>query len=110
GGRGCQGRGPEAGSRGVIPGSSEGERVWVSPPTWRPDLLDGPDLVEEVARVRGYDAIPSVLPQARPGGGLTPGQRTRRVIAQTLAHQGLVEVLSYPFVAPDLFDRLGYAA
>lgn len=106
---GCQVSEPEVGSRGVMPGASGGERVWVLPPTWRPDLLDGPDLVEEVARVRGYDAIPSVLPRARPGGGLTHGQRTRRVIAQTLAHQGLVEVLSYPFIAPELFDRLGYA-
>ncbi|HEV7171440.1 phenylalanine--tRNA ligase subunit beta [Pedococcus sp.] len=84
--------------------------VRVLPPTWRPDLTDGPELVEEVARVRGYDQIPSVLPQPKSAGrGLTHGQRVRRVIATTLAHQGLVEVLSYPFVAPELFDRLGYA-
>ncbi|HET7279663.1 MAG TPA: phenylalanine--tRNA ligase subunit beta [Dermatophilaceae bacterium] len=92
-------RGPEA-----------ADVVWVLPASWRPDLADGPDLIEEVARVRGYDAIPSELPPAPPGRGLTHGQRTRRTIATTLAHQGLVEVLSYPFVAPSLFDRLGYAA
>jgi phenylalanyl-tRNA synthetase beta chain len=85
--------------------------VRVLPPTWRPDLTNGPELVEEVARVRGYDQIPSVLPQPKSAGrGLTHGQRVRRVIATTLAHQGLVEVLSYPFVAPEVFDRLGYAA
>jgi phenylalanyl-tRNA synthetase beta chain len=87
-----------------------GDVVSVLPASWRPDLADGPDLVEEVARVRGYDQIPSVLPQATAGRGLTHGQRTRRVIATTLAQQGLVEVLSYPFVGRDLFDRLGYAA
>ncbi len=82
----------------------------VTPPTWRPDLVDGPDLVEEVARVRGYDAIPSVLPRAVGGRGLTHGQRVRRVVSSTLAHQGLVEVLSYPFVGPERFDAFGYAA
>ena len=86
----------------------KGDLVSVLPASWRPDLGDGPDLVEEVARVRGYDEIPSILPQAPPGHGLSHGQRTRRLIADTLAHQGLVEVLSYPFVAPGLFDRLGY--
>ncbi len=85
-----------------------GTEVEVSPPSWRPDLVDGPDLVEEVARVRGYDQIPSVIPEAH-GRGLTRGQRVRRLVARTLAQQGLVEVLSYPFVAPGLFDRLGYA-
>jgi phenylalanyl-tRNA synthetase beta chain len=87
------------------------DHVTVLPPSWRPDLTNGPELVEEVARVRGYDQIPSILPQPKAAGrGLTHGQRIRRVIATTLAHQGLVEVLSYPFVAPSLFDRLGLAA
>jgi phenylalanyl-tRNA synthetase beta chain len=94
----------------VVPGDSD-RTVWVLPPSWRPDLTDGPELVEEVARVRGYDQIPSLLPQPKSAGrGLTHGQRIRRVVSTTLAHQGLVEVLSYPFVAPELFDRLGYAA
>ncbi len=82
--------------------------VTVRPPTWRPDVTDGPDLVEEVARVRGYDAIPSVLPRAAGGRGLTHGQRVRRVVAATMAHQGLVEVLSYPFVGAERFDAFGY--
>jgi phenylalanyl-tRNA synthetase beta chain len=91
--------------------SGEGAgHVAVLPPTWRPDLTDGPELVEEVARVRGYDQIPSVLPQPKASGrGLTHGQRVRRQLAETLAQQGLVEVLSYPFVSPGLWDRLGYA-
>ena len=38
--------------------ADEGERLVVTPPTWRPDLVDGADLVEEVARVPGYDANP----------------------------------------------------
>ncbi|MFC7489039.1 MULTISPECIES: phenylalanine--tRNA ligase subunit beta [unclassified Knoellia] len=89
----------------------EGDVVSVTPATWRPDLTDGPELVEEVARVRGYDQIPSVLPQPKSAGrGLTHGQRVRRTIAGTLAHQGLVEVLTYPFIGDARFDELGYAS
>ncbi|GAA4723264.1 phenylalanine--tRNA ligase subunit beta [Pedococcus ginsenosidimutans] len=95
---------------GATDGAAGGEVVTVLPPSWRPDLADGPDLVEEVARVRGYDQIPSVLPQPKNGHGLSHGQRVRRVVATTLAQQGLVEVLTYPFVSRDLFDRLGYDA
>lgn len=90
--------------------TDEGESLLVAPPTWRPDLVDGPDLVEEVARVRGYDQIPSVVPRASAGRGLTPGQRARRVAARTLAATGLVEVLSYPFTSADRHDAFGYAA
>ena len=87
-----------------------GETLGVTPPTWRPDLVDGPDLVEEVARVRGYDAIPSVVPRAAAGRGLSREQRSRRVISRTLAGAGLVEVLSYPFIGEGRHDELGYAA
>ncbi len=89
--------------------AGDGDVVEVLAPSWRPDLVGGPDLVEEVARVRGYDEIPSVIPRAH-GRGLTHGQRARRLIAATLAQQGLVEVISYPFVAPGLLDALGYTA
>ncbi|WP_288797699.1 phenylalanine--tRNA ligase subunit beta [uncultured Arsenicicoccus sp.] len=86
----------------------DGDQVQVTPPSWRPDLRNGPDLVEEVARVRGYAQIPSELPQAPGGRGLTPAQRSRRLVTATLAQQGLVEVLSSPFVAADRFDAFGY--
>jgi phenylalanyl-tRNA synthetase beta chain len=82
----------------------------VLPPSWRPDLGNGPDFVEEVVRLRGYDQIPSVLPQASSGRGLTHGQRVRRILANTLAHQGFVEVLTYPFVSVQRHDDLGLGA
>ncbi|GGL09182.1 phenylalanine--tRNA ligase subunit beta [Mangrovihabitans endophyticus] len=82
----------------------------VTPPSWRPDLIDPADLVEEVARLGGYDAIPSVLPMAPGGRGLTPAQRRRRTVARALAESGYVEVLSYPFVAPQAHEEFGLAA
>src|SRR5690606_18190186 len=46
----------------------------VTPPTWRPDLTGPADLVEEVVRIQGYGQVPSVLPSAPGGRGLTPEQ------------------------------------
>ena len=80
----------------------------VTPPSWRPDLVAPIDLVEEVARLGGYNDIPSLLPPARGGRGLTPAQRRRRTVGRALAENGYVEVLSYPFVAPGSAEALGY--
>ncbi|MGW9630424.1 phenylalanine--tRNA ligase subunit beta [Agromyces sp. NPDC055520] len=71
----------------------------VVPPAWRPDLTGREELTEEVARLIGYDRIPSVLPVAPPGRGLTRSQRLRRRTADTLAAAGSTEVLSFPFVS-----------
>jgi phenylalanyl-tRNA synthetase beta chain len=70
----------------------------VIPPSWRPDLIDSASLIEEVARIAGYDRIPSQLPTAPPGRGLTRAQRLRRQVAQLLAANGATEVLAYPFL------------
>jgi len=78
--------------------STTAEGFNVVPPSWRPDLVDAPGLVEEVARIIGYDQVPSVLPVAPPGRGLTRAQATRRRIAHSLAAAGLTEILAYPFV------------
>lgn len=81
----------------------------VTPPSWRPDLTDKATLVEEVARIIGYERIPALLPTAPPGRGLTRAQRLRRVAAQVLAANGLTEVLSYPFVSKSANDSFGAA-
>ena len=73
----------------------------VTPPSWRPDLVDAPGLAEEVARIHGYDRIPSAIPVAPPGKGLSRSQAARRRVAQVLAGAGLTEVLAYPFVTTE---------
>lgn len=82
----------------------------VTPPSWRPDLTDKWTLVEEIARIVGYDKIPSVLPVAPPGRGLTHEQLLRRQVAQTLAATGHTEVLAYPFVAEKSNNLFGAAS
>ncbi|QZY30555.1 phenylalanine--tRNA ligase subunit beta [Nocardioides coralli] len=84
----------------------EGDRVAATVPPWRPDLRDPHDLVEEVARIVGYRNVPSVLPPAPPGRGLTRRQRLRRRVGRTLAGSGFVEVVSFPFVGHADLDRL----
>ena len=81
----------------------------VTAPPWRPDLTDPYDVVEEVLRVVGYDQVPSVLPTAPAGYGLTKAQRLRRRAGYVLAGEGLVEVKTFPFAGPGDFDLLGYA-
>ncbi len=91
----------------IVEGS---ETLNVTVPSWRTDISHPADLAEEVARLCGYDRIPSVLPRASAGLGLTPEQRLRRAISRNIASAGLVEVLSYPFMGAADFDALGLDA
>ncbi|MDK1360408.1 phenylalanine--tRNA ligase subunit beta [Arthrobacter sp. zg-Y1219] len=79
----------------------------VTPPSWRPDLETREDLTEEIIRLVGYEHIPSTLPTAPPGRGLTRIQQQRRRLQQALAAAGLTEVLSYPFVTQDDNNTFG---
>lgn len=88
----------------------DGDTATVVPPSWRPDMRQPADLVEEVLRLEGLDAIPSVLPQAPAGRGLTATQQRRRAIGKSLALNGFVEVLPTPFLPAGVFDAWGLAA
>jgi phenylalanyl-tRNA synthetase beta chain len=85
----------------------DGGTPWtVTPPSWRPDLRRPVDLVEEVVRLEGYDELPTTVPRAPGGRGLTRAQRQRRQIGRALADAGWAEVLTYPFSSPDAGDAL----
>ena len=95
----------------TVAGGGNGE-FSVTPPTWRPDLNEPCDLVEEVARLVGYDEIPVTVPPAPVAGhvGLTADQLRRRRVADELAEYGMVEALSYPFVGDNDYKAFGYDA
>jgi phenylalanyl-tRNA synthetase beta chain len=86
------------------------ETLTVTPPSWRPDLRQRADLVEGVLRLEGLERIPSVLPTAPAGRGLTAGQKRRRAIGKSLALAGFVEILPTPFLPAGVFDAWGLAA
>jgi phenylalanyl-tRNA synthetase beta chain len=90
--------------------SDAGDSLTVTPPSWRPDLLQPADLVEEVLRLEGLDVIPSVLPSAPAGRGLSATQRRRRAIGKSLALSGYVEILPTPFLPAGVFDVWGLPA
>ncbi|PJE24070.1 MAG: phenylalanine--tRNA ligase subunit beta [Mycobacterium sp.] len=88
----------------------DGGMLTVTPPSWRPDLRQPADLVEEVLRLEGLEAIPSVLPSAPSGRGLTATQQRRRAIGKSLALSGYVEILPTPFLPAGVFDLWGLPA
>lgn len=88
----------------------EGGELVLTPPSWRSDLRDPYDWVEEVGRKVGLNTITPVLPVAPPGRGLTFSQRARRAVNAALAATGHVEVLSFPFASAQDLDRMGVPA
>ncbi len=90
--------------------TGDGETLAVIPPSWRPDLTDKWTLVEEIARITGYDRIPSVLPIPPSGRGFTPVQAGRRRVANALAAAGFVETPSFGFTTEAQNDLHGSAA
>lgn len=89
---------------------ANGDTLTVTPPSWRPDLLQPADLVEEVLRLEGLEVIPSVLPSAPAGRGLSAVQKRRRAIGRSLAEAGYVEILPTPFLPAGVFDLWGLPA
>ncbi len=72
----------------------------VTPPSWRCDVEGPADLVEEVARIEGFDSLPDTpLPEvARPAGGvLSPRQARVRTARRALAALGYAEAVTWSF-------------
>ncbi|MBC7248582.1 MAG: phenylalanine--tRNA ligase subunit beta [Actinobacteria bacterium] len=80
----------------------------VEVPTFRRDLEREIDLVEEVARLYGYERIPSTMPRSASNvGRLTFAQRMRREMARALVGAGMHEAITVSFIPawwPDLLD------
>lgn len=87
-----------------------GDTLEVTPPTWRGDLTMSADLVEEVLRLEGLEAIPTIIPTAPAGRGLTDAQKRRRAVGHALAYAGYAEIIPSPFMDPEVFDVWGLAA
>ncbi|HEX4682002.1 MAG TPA: phenylalanine--tRNA ligase subunit beta [Gemmatimonadaceae bacterium] len=77
-----------------------GDDLRVAVPTWRGDVAKEVDLIEEVARLRGYDSFPTEIRPFRPGGvGDDPQWLVSRRVREALVGAGLLEVRPMPFVA-----------
>jgi phenylalanyl-tRNA synthetase beta chain len=88
----------------------KGGNVKVTAPSWRPDVHGSADLVEEVVRIAGLDKVPSAaMPRvsgvARPV--LTPVQRRVRRARRVLAGRGMVEAITWSFIAREMARHFG---
>jgi phenylalanyl-tRNA synthetase beta chain len=85
--------------------SGSGDRVRVAPPSWRGDIEGKADLVEEIVRIAGLDRV-DALPFPRlvdevPKPVLTVLQKRTRLAKRALAARGLVEAVTWSFIARD---------
>ncbi len=76
--------------------------VAVEPPSFRLDILQAADLAEEIARLTGYDRIPSVLPQRRSSSVALPREYLlTELVRDALLSAGFDEVINYSFSSED---------
>ncbi len=91
--------------------SREGDTVNVTPPSFRDDVERGEDIVEEIARLYGYDNIPSTLPvmQMSPA----PEHKTQNLVKSlktSFVKSGYTEVINYSFINPEAINKLALPA
>ena len=79
-------------------------------PSFRIDLERPADIAEEVARIYGYNNIPSTVIRGVAEAQLTPQQQFLRKAEQTMVGLGYYGTLTYSFTSPKCFDRIGLPA
>ncbi len=88
--------------------AASGPGAWrVTPPSWRFDIAIEPDLIEELARSGGLDAIPEAVPAgARVIAGASESRSSERNVLQLLAARGYSEAVTFGFTDPELQTKV----
>jgi len=84
----------------------ENEQLRALAPSWRVDVSIEEDLIEEVARVAGYDNLKNALPGGAGAGAHLWGEDRRRAARQTLTALGYNEAISFSFVNGETDEML----
>lgn len=84
----------------------DGDKITCAIPECRMDLHEPHDIVEEVARLYGYDKIPMTLPQGAEWGAKTNGQLIEDLVRNTMFSCGVNEITTYSFVSPSAVDMI----
>ncbi len=79
-------------------------------PTWRVDIEREIDLIEEICRLHGFEHVPATMPRAsvisdRP----SRHQQLLRTVRNHLVNEGMSEIVTFSFIAPDVADKLALA-
>ena len=89
----------------TVSGASDVREVEI--PSWRPDSAEEIDVIEEIARMYGYDRVGMVMPASPAYGHLSLVQQRRRRLRDVLLGLGITEAMPNPFLAPDTLTRAG---
>jgi len=89
----------------IDPGDTE--TLVATIPTWRRDLVIEADIAEEVARVRGYETVPTMLPDTPMPPYRHSPLGVRHHVRDTLAGIGLAEAVTFALVSPQMAERFG---
>jgi phenylalanyl-tRNA synthetase beta chain len=84
-----------------------GEGITVTPPSFRNDVSAAVDIIEEIARLYGYDNIPSTLPMMQMSAA--PVHRSRsliQIVRKSFTGSGFSEVINYSFMNTESLDTL----
>lgn len=87
--------------------ANKGGTLFISP-TFRHDISIEEDLVEEIARIIGYDKIGEELPPATSAGEYQPGEQRKIALRRTLANLGFDEAISYSFIDESYDGEIEY--
>lgn len=77
-------------------------------PNTRVDIVRECDLAEEVARIYGYNEIPTTLPLLSAVGEVTPRQRFDNKMVDVMLSQGFYETMSFSFISPRSYEKLRF--
>ena len=84
----------------------EGDDMYVTAPTVRQDILIEEDIVEEVARLYGYDELPVTIPKGNNEASQSYSRDIRDNIRESLISMGFNEIQTYSFVSPKNIDNV----
>ena len=82
----------------------DGNKITV--PSYRSDVEHKADVAEEIARIYGYNNIPTTTAKGSPQGGYSEYQSFERKVNQNMISQGLYEIMTYSFVSPKQYDKI----
>ncbi|WP_077534580.1 phenylalanine--tRNA ligase subunit beta [Massiliimalia massiliensis] len=82
----------------------DGDMILV--PYYRIDIEHKADIAEEIARIYGYNNIPTTAPTGTARGVVTPRQKFERSINETMLSLGCYEIMTYSFISPKYYDNI----
>ena len=84
----------------------EGDEMYVTPPTVRQDIEIEEDIIEEVARLYGYDKLPVTIPKGSNEASQPYSRDVKDLARETMCALGCDEIQTYSFVSPKGVDNL----